>query len=633
MNTIEIPFLQEQKTLAKALNDAGYPVIPSNVILDKTLTGIGATYMEIKSKRKSIIIEPNVPVIIGKIEQHPECLGVYKGITDAKIKKYLLDTTIAHKKVLTTPESFKRVKAIAESLDINLHADYFCLFDECEKIGQDYDFRNSIAFPINDFFEFKNKAFVSATPVGMANKELEKRGFTTLKIVPLGMDHKVDLKLITTNVFMRTTSEKLQSLLDNQSSCIFVFYNSIRGICALIEQFKIPAHKYAVFCADSRYNELKTKGYNVQKQVTDSTIKQLNFLTSRYFSAVDFKLSVCPDIVLLTNQALAAHSKIDPLSEAVQIQGRFRNLQPNGKRFNSMCHITDIVISDFLTPEQIDETLQQWYKTAKDLKERYNATTSEIVKKAILHEYKKSPIFPYLDTPDFQSEFKINMFSLLNKIYVERVKSCYGDSHKLIQAYSDADYFNITHIDAFDYTLTLDSLDLPFSRMNKNTPQREQIQAILTQLQLGVEPNHILILLKNTTTSDQYVNAQTVIEAVLLLGIDTVSKKTTFKAIEQLLESEKQYQLSEQKRKSEEVIQKIKDEFSVDLKTPILKAQIKQRLEKIYSQYDFTKMGGKPFSVTLSTIEDYFECKSNNQTRTYTLNGLKPELEAKLTAY
>lgn len=37
--------------------------IPTNTILCKTLTGLGATYGEIKAKRNSIIVEPNVSTI------------------------------------------------------------------------------------------------------------------------------------------------------------------------------------------------------------------------------------------------------------------------------------------------------------------------------------------------------------------------------------------------------------------------------------------------------------------------------------------------------------------------------------------------------------------------------------------
>ena len=56
-----------------------YPQIETNTILCKTLTGLGATYSEIKANRNSIIVVPNIPVIIGKCEQHKKdnLFGVY----------------------------------------------------------------------------------------------------------------------------------------------------------------------------------------------------------------------------------------------------------------------------------------------------------------------------------------------------------------------------------------------------------------------------------------------------------------------------------------------------------------------------------------------------------------------------
>ena len=67
MHTEEIK-IHKGEWLTNALERQGYKNIPSNVILDKTLTGLGATYTEIHSDRNSIILEPNVPVIIEKTE-------------------------------------------------------------------------------------------------------------------------------------------------------------------------------------------------------------------------------------------------------------------------------------------------------------------------------------------------------------------------------------------------------------------------------------------------------------------------------------------------------------------------------------------------------------------------------------
>jgi hypothetical protein len=634
MEPIEIIFTKEDKYLSDALKRVGHKLLPSNRVINKTLTGIGATHMEIKAKRNSIIIEPNVPVIIGKVDTHSECLGVYKGCTDSTIKKYFQNPDIKDKKLLTTPESFYRIRDIATGLGIDIYTDYFCLFDECEKIGQDYEFRESITFPIADFFKFKKKAFISATPLKTQNKELAKLNFGELIIKP-NFDYQVDLEVITTNVFMRTVQDKIQTLLDNKSECICVFYNSIKGIKRIIERFNIPSDKYTIFCSDSRHNELIVNSFSVEKQVDNSTIKQINFFTSRYYSAVDFNLSVCPDIVLLTNQTIAPHSKIDPLSEAIQIQGRFRDKQKDGKRINSMCHITDLVISNYMTPDEIDKTLNQWLKSANDLKIRFNNADLKIVKDAILHEYQQGPIFPYFITPDFQTDFEINIFSVLNRIYKERIKSHYCNKENLLQAYGEAGYFNVTHTDKFDYTLSLNDSDLPQRFDNKKTSQKELIQVILNQIQLGVPHDQILALLKNNSSADQYVNASNVIEAQKLLGSSKVSKQTSFKDIVKLIEKAKRTNQYAEARMSKQVIEDIVKEFSPDLKTPIAKTDIQDRLQVIFDKHKLLKPNNKPFVVSQETITHYFvKPKEDNRAGkyTYTLVSLKPELLEKISS-
>ena len=73
------------------------PMIPTNTILYKKLTGLGATYGELKAKRNSVIIEPNKPVIFGKCNdiKHKDdnVFGVYANVyTDIR-------QTIRHIKV------------------------------------------------------------------------------------------------------------------------------------------------------------------------------------------------------------------------------------------------------------------------------------------------------------------------------------------------------------------------------------------------------------------------------------------------------------------------------------------------------------------------------------------------------
>ena len=93
--------------------------IPTNTIVCKTITGCGATTSEILAPRNSIIIEPNVPVIMGKASKHPNILGVCEGITKEDIEAYLNTTPAGgYYKIMTTPESYAKVhSAITHAKD------------------------------------------------------------------------------------------------------------------------------------------------------------------------------------------------------------------------------------------------------------------------------------------------------------------------------------------------------------------------------------------------------------------------------------------------------------------------------------------------------------------------------------
>src|SRR5690606_18089620 len=61
--------------------------IETNSIYFKTLTGIGATSLELSTERNSIIVEPNVPVIDGK--KGVGIFGVKEGITTDKVMQFM----------------------------------------------------------------------------------------------------------------------------------------------------------------------------------------------------------------------------------------------------------------------------------------------------------------------------------------------------------------------------------------------------------------------------------------------------------------------------------------------------------------------------------------------------------------
>ena len=310
--------LQKGEWLFDALKRIGHSMIPSNCILNKTLTGLGATHSEIHSKRSSIIIEPNVPVILGKLDENENLEAVYAKCTPYNLKKYL-QMDIQYKKIITTPESFKKIRKAAEELHINIYKSFFCLFDECEKVTQDIDYRRKIAQPIYDFFQFEQKAFVSATPLPMSHPESEMQGVQMIKVEP-EFDYRKDLTLIVTNSYFRWLNIVLDHLKDSKHICIF--FNVTDGIAELINNLGITDYK--VFCSQDSVNKLLKLGMvNAYSQITYPLAKY-NFFTCRFYSALDIHMGKYkPDIIMLTDLRTANWTMIDPFTEAIQIQGRF----------------------------------------------------------------------------------------------------------------------------------------------------------------------------------------------------------------------------------------------------------------------------------------------------------------------
>ena len=83
--------------------------IPSDCILSKRIPGCGATTLELNTDRNSIIIVPNVPVILSKCGKYPNLLGVYEGVKLNRVVEYIASNAIC--KIMTTHESFCKVKS------------------------------------------------------------------------------------------------------------------------------------------------------------------------------------------------------------------------------------------------------------------------------------------------------------------------------------------------------------------------------------------------------------------------------------------------------------------------------------------------------------------------------------------
>ena len=68
---VELLNIHKGEYLSEALKRQGYPMLPSNAIINKVMTGTGATYMELNAKlspRNSIVIEPYRSAVENKVQ-------------------------------------------------------------------------------------------------------------------------------------------------------------------------------------------------------------------------------------------------------------------------------------------------------------------------------------------------------------------------------------------------------------------------------------------------------------------------------------------------------------------------------------------------------------------------------------
>ena len=437
MVTREI-IIQHKNGRPRHLSDI-YPVIETNTILNKTITGIGATYSEIKAPRKSIIIEPTKPVIYGKTHdpkhKGDNLMGVFQGVYQNEIVEYIEESLDKKKwvKIITTPESFRKVQDAFEELEIDIRFDgYFLLFDEIQKSVKDCDYRSDITLPMDLFFQCRDKAVVSATP---PTKYADPRfnDFQMVKLVP-DYDYRMDLQLYTTNNVLQSTRELLESLVSEERP-IFLFVNSTDMILSLMKQLGVKDES-AVFCSEKSVDKLKTlKFRNAYEEWKESKIAHYNWMTSRFYSALDIELLEEPNVVMLTDCYTAEYTMIDPYMDAVQILGRFRN------GVNRIYHISNF---DCRNPiKSYEEIVQsvismkhvyEWIGTASD-------SASTVSDKIAFRELqKKAPFTQFLDENNRIDPYKVD-----NYIDTETVKVIYNNVDRVLQAYQECNYFNVNH--------------------------------------------------------------------------------------------------------------------------------------------------------------------------------------------
>jgi hypothetical protein len=344
-----------------------------NGIINKGVTGIGATTLEIKCLRHSIIVEPLKATVEQKSTEHKELFqySSQKSMSNSlnqELRKYLLNNKIKYKKIILVIDKLSDLLFELGSKS----SDYFFLFDEIDYMQGSSTYRKNMSIGIDLGIALNNFALVSATHIGFSDPLLASQKEYTFKyeqneIKPIEYYYLTSPKLNKSVKEIRTLNNLYSCIchyLKNSESKILVAVNNIKLISELADSLvvnsSIDRDEISLLISENTHrNDLLIQKYSGRKIENKRLPTRLNFISSAYFNGYDlFEDNLC----LIIYSSPNFKSNLISTNEIKQIYGRNRNPFGN-KHFFVFTH--DIRIDELKDNEFLDYSLQDWLKLGK----------------------------------------------------------------------------------------------------------------------------------------------------------------------------------------------------------------------------------------------------------------------------
>lgn len=391
--------------------------LPENCILDKGITGCGATRLAITNDRSTLIAAPTVNLIKNKMQEHADLLGVYGGVTNQEIADYL--QTHDCWKIMATYDAIPRVVDVAGT---EIYKKAFLLVDEYHRLLFDYSFRHSaIAGLLEQAPRFASKTFLSATPIEQEFLLDELQGIPQVKIIwPHAEPMQIRLWEETSPLAAVVTLCK-NAIAQQVDFNLHFFVNSVTFIGKVIRHAKLTPDQVKIVCSTSgeSYDRNKEKMDGFPISLPSGQPCKINFYTSTCFEGCDIFDKVGRTYIV--SDGTATHSMLDISTTIRQIAGRIRDTQ-----YKEITHIysksrygRDVSYEQFKasTEQETDkaERFLKWY-----------ATADEDIKPTIYSDMK------FINTETMTLDRNQLKLELLN---FRNWKEIYADSRNLITEY------------------------------------------------------------------------------------------------------------------------------------------------------------------------------------------------------
>ncbi len=426
-------------------------------LIKKNRTGVGATTLELRSKRNSIIVVPTRSLAYEKAKNswNEEIQGYsihyvggkIKGFNPPHTSKYLADARYKHKKIIVVVDS---LPLLLNEIGENHFKDYFIMFDEIDCYQYDSSFRFKMEIGFDCYFKFPKtqRSLVSATVGKFTDPRINAE-----PIINITFNNPAprDIVLQETNDVLVTTGKQIKHILEKHpNDKILIAFNLLkRGILPIIKT--LPAEiqsKCGVLCSEKNKADVGEFYYDI---VDRGLPKQITFMTCTFFVGIDFDepfhlISVAsvkyPFTLLSTDklQQIAGRCRVEDglLSESIIYDISNKHLDVNFDTLSLQ------IISD-------SRSLMDYYQLQSKVKTIFPKLiqNNNIVTKQDIIEYSRksyegsSPVNLVRGTTD---GIQISFFNIDNiLIQVELLKTLYANNSNL-ENQLIADGHNVTAV-------------------------------------------------------------------------------------------------------------------------------------------------------------------------------------------
>lgn len=546
-------------------------------ILNKGVTGCGATSVAIQDEHKTIICSPRINLIKNKVGQHKGLLGVYGEVKNDEIKAYLDKTETP--KIMVTYDSMPRLAKLIDD-----KSDWRVVIDEYQYLLIDSGFRSDKAIALLDVVnEFDYVTYLSATPI--ADKYIqEMEQFKDVPYTELIWGDRVERIYVEREVSAKPIDNAIKIVRNYQNGnfpkegdavskeCV-IFLNSVTNITNIINQTKIPPEDVNIIVADTEENRKLVrqigKGYDIGTiPLEGEPHKMFTFCTSTAFAGCDFYSTCASTFVISDNKKV--HTSIDIATELAQIAGRQR-LACNPFR-KTMVFIYNVDIGESnadIYKNAIEQKLEKSIKMAEWKNGAPDYFKKDVIKETSEMQNIKKYSESYVRYDEKSDSFTVNRWAYLNELFA------YDVQHENYQ-------------DSIVVKKQLEESGFGIKGEEKKSDYKEQLKCILVKEGFADRIKRYCELRQLKETNPYYL-ADEIMERQYedlklyydRLGYDRI-KALGYKEKDMKNELERSYRENDIKRKFREVFV-VGERMSTE--------EIKRTMTEIYANYGIRKNG------------------------------------------